>query len=353
VVLGVLLCAAIGASQTASTASAGAFDRAEEEEEDPLRFGLPMAMIDGGWSILTTAAWLAATRGWDAPYPYGVTGATAARVLYGTPWTFLIAGELALARALAGPRYGSLRRARAHFDWLAGVAVPSRCPAGAPLGAGGSGCGLGLGGMSAFMAEVRGGPVALDYRFDGGWLVGRVADDAQRTLAESVWVIEPAALVVRVELPLGDPLALELDAGVGLLFGMHNAHVHPRPEGVLQPSLAELSVRDAGIGPDLRFGAALFALDGRVALEGEAALAPLAGHHETAALTGLVVEPPGLPVWRSASAGVSALLPPIEPVRLSLRVWAAELSTRPLLALGHRALMLRFSVPLPLPADGT
>jgi hypothetical protein len=284
--------------------------------------------------MVITAGWAASTRTWEAPQPEGLLSIAAARVLYGSSWSLLLASEVAAARALTGPRWRGLTEAQLSIDWLVGFEVPGPCK---------SAC-IGLGGMNDVRVKLE---PWLEYGLGGGWIVGQVADDANRTLAESTWMLSPMRLVARTELELG-PISLQLGAGPMLAFGLHDAHLHPKSG---RGSLIELLVRDGGIGPGLRAEVRLRFFE-RVSLEAEAEAAVLLGASDSTPLEGLLDPAPGgLLSWRSASAGVGLWLPALDPIAVSLRLWLAELSTRALDRLGHRAVLLRFVVPLPLPGD--
>jgi hypothetical protein len=301
---------------------------------DPLEYGLPLSVLDGAWSIVLTASWAVAARNWDAPYPYGVTALAAVRTLYGTTGSVMLAGEVALARLLSGPDFEGISGAFYRIDWLGGWAVPA-CPR-APS----AGCGLGLGGFSELRATISRSVLPLEFGVFGGWMMGRVDDDSRRTLAESSWVLSPARILARFEGRLG-PISGLLELGPGAFFGMHDLHEHPKPDSMLPRSLTEITVQDIGVGAGGILEASL-AFWRRFALEGQIEVAPLILGSASSG---------GVPLWRTVSLGLGLWPPIFEPLKMSLRLWAAELSDRSIGTLGHRAAMLRFELPVPLPDD--
>jgi hypothetical protein len=318
---------------------------------NPLRYAKWASLVDGAWSIILTAEWALSTREYDLPQPQGLIGLAAARILYGTTYSVLLAGEIALARILSGEDWSGLSHGVFLDNWLIGFDIPGRCGSGRARV--GGPCGLGLGSFGEIGATVYRGPVNIRTVLAGGWIEGRFDDDADRTLAESTWVQAP--LSVRAELPIAmGPMKLTLSSGPGIYWGMHNAHVHPHPDSTmdLHVPFFEIIVLHAGTGPGL-YGAVSLSFFDTVALVADADLAAfLLGITNDKAPS--VVAPldafrdRGLILWRRASAGLSVAL---DPLTISVRYYAVELSPGPLAKLGHKALAIGFEVPIELGSD--
>jgi hypothetical protein len=322
---------------------------AEAHRPNPLRYAKWAALVDGGWSIALTIGWAAAARSLDFPQPQGLLGIALARVLYGTTYSILLTGEIAIARLLSGEDWAGLSRGAFLDNWLVGFDVPGRCHAGRAKSA----CGLGLGSFGEVSATVVRGTIPIRVALAGGWIQGRFDDDGDRTLVESTWVQAPMS--VRAELPISiGPVKLSLNLGPGIYWGMHNAHVHPYASSSvdLGAPFYELIVLHAGAGPGV-YGAAALSFGDVLAIVADADLAAfvLGVTNEGAPAVVAPLDPfrdRGLIVWRRASAGLAFAL---DPLRISVRYYAVELSPGPIAKLGHRAFGIGFEVPIELGAD--
>jgi hypothetical protein len=302
-----------------------------------------LAALDSGWSLVLTFGWSAVAGLRSAPLDKALGGLVAARLLYGTSWSVLVTGEALVAYHLGGEAWGWLGEAWYVTDRTIALDVPAGCP-----NVGGGACGLGLGSAwSELRARIASTPLWLSV--GGGWVVGRHGRDAERTVAESTWVLSPLTAQAAVGEPPGHGFGARL--GGGVFFGVHNAHVHPRGAAAderLDVPVTEMVPLDAGIGagPRIELWASL---PGGVALELDVMLAPLLGaSHQGAepAIAPLDARPDGtLMSWRALSLGASV---PVDAsgTRLLLGYWVSELSTRPWLDVGHRAVTLRWQVPL-------
>jgi hypothetical protein len=316
------------------------------EEPDPLKYAKWAALIDGGFSIALTVGWMWSARQFEPPYPEGILGVTVARVLYGTSWSVLLATEVAIARLLAGPDWGGMSRGRFKNNWLFGFDVPGRCQNSRHAR-----CGAGLGSFGEISATVTEDPMRIRVALIGGWIQGRYDDDDRRTLIESTWVQAPVTVLGEQAIALG-PFDLRVTLGPGVYWGLHNAHVHRKQDFDLDTPVHELIVLHGGIGPGVHAEAAIVFFD-VVSLEADLDLAAmlLGGSNEDAPA---VVHPldafrdSGIVLWRRASAGLTLEDTVLFPLRLSLRLWAAELSPGPLDKLHHRALAIEFTVPIEL-----
>lgn len=304
-----------------------------------------IAAVEGTWSIMLQAGTLMTTRAWLGPYPRGLAAHVATRALYGTTWSVMLASETLLALTLSGGSFAWLAEAHYRADQLFGLNVPAGC---ASFGANG-GCGVGLGGFAGLHARLAGSPIWLEV--SGGWLQQRVGTDAQRTLGESTWVMTPIGVTAEGVLNRGGVLELRAVGGPHIQFGMHNAHVHPTALGdeTLSVPWTELMPLHAGLGPGARAEVRLV-LGQRVSLDLEGVFTPLllstTDEHPQAVLAPLgPTAGQGLPTWRRVSVGASYI---DRAVRVGLSFYAAELSGRPVTALGHQAIALRLDFPLGL-----
>ena len=322
-----------------------------EPDDEPglppaLRYAKWAALADGGWSLLMTAAWVASSRGWDAPQPQGLVGVLAARLLYGTSFSVLIGLEVALLRSIFGEDFDGLGGGRHRHHWMAGYQIPGGCPDTPDWG-----CGFGLGGYSELSVRLERAPFPLELALTGGWLQGHHGTDPRRTLMESTWVVAP--LIARARLPVSlGPARLEAVFGPGIYAGLHAAHVHPTKAGAqsLQVPLHEMIVLQGGAGLGLHAKLSL-ELFGALWLEAEADLAPflLGGTQQNLPEVVQVLGPfdPGRRLWwRRASVGLGLSREVLEPLRIGVRHFAAELSERPLPQAGHRAWLVEIEVPL-------
>lgn len=308
---------------------------------DLLRTAPTIALFDGAWSVVTELDTLLTSRRWDAPYPDGLVAQVATRALYGTSWTGMLVLESFAASLASGGRFDWLAEAHYRTDWIFGVTAPA---CGAP--ATGGGCGAGVGSFGGLHVRPRGS--RFWFEVTGGWLEQRIANDAERTLEESSWVLTPLAVTYALEGSAG-PVALAGRIGPGAYFGMHSAHLHPTKLGeeTLDVPWHELYPLDAGVGLGGR--AELGVTVARtVRLSGSAVVAPLvAGTRRTrtspefAPLAGGA----GIPWWRALSVGLDVTAPSL-PVRFGASLFVAELSTRPPRELGHGGFMFRFDFPL-------
>lgn len=302
-----------------------------------------IAVFDGSWSLTLQASTLFTNRTWNAPYPKGLLAHEATRVLYGTTWTAMLGIESLVAVMASDGKFAWLGEATYRTDWVFGLSVPA-CPYTGAYG----GCGVGVGGFGGL--HVR--PLGSHWWFEvsGGWIQQRVANDENRTLAESAWIMTPLAAAYEVRAG-ENPVALRVRAGPGAYFGMHNAHVHPTELGApkLDVPWHEIFPLDAGLGPGARMEARLIFLE-RLSLDAEVVLAPLF-------IGGPTTSPPrevapldaprgGIPTWRYVGLGASWDRPDFMPMRVGLSFFGAELSGRPITKLGHQGVMLRFEFPL-------
>ncbi|MBK8013579.1 MAG: hypothetical protein IPK13_19775 [Deltaproteobacteria bacterium] len=330
--------------------------RSDASEPDPLRHVQWSAIVDGGWSILMTAAWAASARSWSAPHIKGVTGLISARVLYGTTWSVLVASEIALLRAVAGPSWSGLSHAEIRNVWWLGRSIPARCDEQDGT------CGLGLGGYSELSVRIFRGPVPFDLLMTGGWIQGHHSSSATGTLVESTWVQAP--LIGRGRVDVGEgPVTVSLALGLGVYYGMHNAHVHPRAETAENSPRVRVPFHEIiplhgglGLGVHARVSVALCKT---VSFDAGADIAPFVLRYETrrgpdsavAPILGSEADRGALLVWRLASIGITLDRRFLYPVRLGVHGFGLELSTRPTRRLGHRGLMVAFDVPFELETD--
>lgn len=338
-----------------STASAPDLDELETSETstapDPLRYAKYAAIVDGGWSVALTAAWGLGARSYDAPYPDGILAIGFARILYGTTWSILLTSEVALARVVAGSSWSGMSKGAFKNNWLYGFEVPGRC---GDRGSTGGVCGAGLGSFGEISALVS-SELPIRAALTGGWIQGRYYSDQQRTIIESTWIQSPIGVWYEPRFEAG-PLTLELSVGPGWWWGMHNAHVHPKPHVKLPPELEvpfyELIPLHYGTGPGVHGGVGIVFYDA-IALTADAELSffILGGSNYDARekVAPLVVfDARGLPIWRKASAGIRFTLDAIYPLVLSAKVVVCELSARGLDSLGHVAAGIQFEVPIEL-----
>lgn len=308
----------------------------------PLRHARWSALVDGGWSVLMTLSWMQSARIWRGPQPDGVLSLLAARVLYGTTNSVLLATELSLFTYLFEDDWGRLSHGRFRNEWWVGLATPSGCQ-----GSPDAQCGLGLGASSELTVRVDG---ELELAHLSGWVQGRLEADDARTVLESTWFQGP--FVARWVHTFGEgPVRLTTALGGGLFFGLRVAHARehgPRPEGAFP---IELIVLDGGLGVGVSSRARLEL--GSFELTLDVDLVPLFGASRARppARARPVFAESGVPVWRHFALGLG--FPPISgaPVRLSARVGVMELSARPLTQLGHWVSILAFEVPFVLEPD--
>jgi hypothetical protein len=300
------------------------------------------ATLTNTWSAPLSASWIASARLFAGPLDQAVSSFLVARVLNGTTWSLLLGLELATVRTLGGG-WGFLQRVDFTTDHRFGFGVPAGCVS--PWAT--RGCGLGLGGTDELRGHLRGSPWV--FTLTGGWIQGRVASDERRTVIESTWLFSPVAAQLEAGASFG-PLHASAALGPGLYFGMHTAHVHPESSkdrlGIPWHGLYPL---DGGIGLGLRADATL-TIARVIALSGTVIVAPMLGRSIPA------IDPIAAPVrssagesflsWRTASVGASVELPGTQGIRLGLRYWVGELSSRPLPKAGHQAISLRWEVPL-------
>jgi hypothetical protein len=338
---GLIALAALGGTMTSTGALHVGTNEIERDDQssDPLKHALWMATFEGVWSAALTVGWAVQARSLEKPQPESLAGLLAARVLYGTSWSWLLVAETTIAYWLTGPEFRGLSDVSLTTDWLIGVHVPANCP---------EPCGFGLGGYSQLRARIAGPPEgALVFALSGGWIQGRVADAPDSTVIQSTWIQSPASLRSQLGFEMG-PVLLELEAGPGVYYGMNNAHVHPKSSAVSAPwhQFVPLSW---GLGPGAYFGARLSLLDA-VFVAGEFELASLLAGGSAGDLprhlASFAGSPVGSPMWRRTSVGVGLTPTELAPIAVSVRWWMAELSTRPLSSLGHHALLLRFQVPV-------
>lgn len=321
-------------------------DRPEYERRltpKPLRHARWAALVNGGWSALTTASWIYSARLWDTPQPDGLLSLVAARVLYGTTNSVLLAGELSLFTWLFSDDWHRLSHGRFHNEWWVGLATPTGCSGDV------AGCGFGLGGSSELTVRIDG---ELELAFLSGWIQGRVEDDETRTVLESTWFQGP--FVARWVQTYGrGPVRLTTSVGGGVFFGLRMAHGHPkggaRPDGA---SPLELSVLDGGAG--LGFSSRVrLELPGGIDLSLDLDLVPLFGHARAATPSRVrpLLAASGTPIYRRLSFGIGFPKFSDAPVRLSARFATMELSARPLAQTGHWMGILAFDVPFVLEPD--
>lgn len=344
-----------GRQQVDTSSAANALDRIErarprpkpeaQAQPEPLRHAKWSAIVDGGWSILMTAAWALSARSWSAPHLQGITGLVSARVLYGTTWSVLVASEISLLRALAGPSWSGLSHAEIRNVWWLGRTIPASC------GGWDGACGLGLGGYSELSVRVLDGPVPIEVLMTGGWIQGHHSTSPTRTLVESTWVQAP--LIGRARFELKGHATLSLALGAGVYYGMHNAHAHPRAKASTEVRVPfhEIVPLDAGLGLGVHARLRLTLWD-LLSLESAVDLSPFllsykARHVPSEVVPILASEPQrgAALVWRQGSIGLTLDRRFLYPVRLGVHAFGLELSTRPIRSLGHRGLMIAFDVP--------
>ncbi len=306
--------------------------------------GVPaIAALEGAWSMVLELDTLLTSRRWDAPYPEGLVAQAATRLLYGSGWTVMLGLETAIALAASGGHLDWVGDARYVSDWMIGTTTPT-CPTPGT----GAGCGAGVGGFVG--VHVRPKRSAFWYEVSAGWLEQRVANDAERTLEESFWVLSPLTVTYGPHAAAG-PIALDARIGPGAYFGMHSAHLHPTSEGVragVDVPWTELYPLDVGVGLGGRAELDL-TVARRLCFEARYVLAPLvAGTRHprmTPKLEPLAKAPDGILWWRAFSVGVTADNRHA-PFRLGASLFFAELSTRPPNELGHAGFMLHFDYSL-------
>ncbi len=336
----------------AASALAHAQPRAPQPAPDPreaLRDGDDLvaqapvaATLSNTWSAPLSVSWVLSGRLFSGPIAQSVSSFVVARVLNGTTWSVLLGLELAAIRRL-GKGWGWLEEVSFNINQLVGVGVPAGCSSATEA----RGCGLGLGGNDELRGRLRGTPWV--FSLTGGWIQGRVIADEKRTVMESTWLFSPIAAQIEGVLARG-PLRARGAIGPGLYFGMHAAHVHPESAkdklGVPWHGLYPL---DGGVGVGLRADASLTI--GRVfSLGGTLIVAPMLGRSlpdiDPVAAPVRSSAGSGLLSWRAASLGATVELPGTRGTRIGLRYWAGELSSRPLPNAGHRAIALRWEIPL-------
>jgi hypothetical protein len=346
---------AVGASVGLAASSVIAADQASAPAPrsvwDDLRTGRDLldlvpevAVIEGSQSLLLQAATMATNQSLRGPTLRGALAHQTTRILYGTSWTAMLAGESLFAMLVSGGSLAWIGEAHWRSDMLFGYGVPSRC--GSPGDQGGCGVGLGsLGGMYLRLADSK-----WWLEVSGGWVQQRVSNDATRTLAESTWIMTPLGVAREVVLGAGGPFELRALGGPGLHFGMHNAHVHPTLAGddQVSSSWTEMVPLHAGMGPGARAELRL-AIAQRLSLETEWVVAPLLLSRTETNLPS-VLRPyadasTGLPTFRKLSLGASYMDRSV-PMRVGLAWLGMEMSGRPITDLGHQAVMLRFDFPL-------
>jgi hypothetical protein len=313
------------------------------------RLALP-AVLESAWSFTLNLGTELTSRGWDAPYPWGILGQYTTRILYGTTWTVMVGIE-AVALILAhGGEFDWLAGATYRTEWLFAADAPA-CPQPGAYG----GCGVGLGGFSFAQIRPRGGK--LWYESGGGWIQQRILNDQLRTVNESAWVLTPLTVLRPFATDRSRDLALRVRAGAGLFFGMHAAHMHPTELGAetyQHRPWSEIYPLAAGIGPGPRLEGRLTVLR-HLTLDGDLVVAPfLAGgpssdvSHDVAPLD---APRHGLTVWRRVEAGIGWTDPGVVPFDIVVALFGAELSERSPFKIGYRGAMLRFDVPLRLAED--
>lgn len=300
--------------------------------------------LDGSWSLAMQVLTQLVKRTWSAPYPWGTIGQYSARILYGTSWTLMLGLESIALLAATDGTLSSIVDAGFRTDWLLGVDLPS-CPTPGAYG----GCGVGVGSMSFLSVRPRRSKWWLEA--GGGWLEQRVANDANRTLAESIWGLTPITALREVRAWSG-PVELRARAGPGVFFGAHQAHVHPTLRGWragIRPPWHEMYPLDAGLGPGARAE-----LDVRffehLSLDGELVVAPffLGGPttRREPEIAPLDFAREGTSVWRRLTAELGIVGSRSFPLKTSIAFSAMELSDRPVTRFGYRTVSLRFDIPL-------
>lgn len=306
----------------------------------PLKHAKWAALVDGGWSVLMTGAWVASARLWDRPQPQGLLNLLAVRVLYGTTHSVILASELALFRWLFEGQDHRLSKGNFHNEWWFGLGIPTNCSRSSAAA-----CGLGLGAASELSVVVD---QHLELALVGGWIQGHVEDRAEATVLESTWFEGPLVARRRDDFALG-PFALSTSVGGGLFFGLHVAQAHPHGANPPGASPLELSVLGGGVGVG---ASARLRLEGPLGfrLEADADLVPLFGQARAVAPARVapVQTEAGVPILRRFGLGLG--FPPVgaAPVRLSARIVTMELSARPLSRVGHWMAVLAFDVPFVL-----
>lgn len=307
------------------------------------------ALFDGIWTLNTHYATELTNRTWDAPYPWGTIGQYSTRLLYGTTWTFMVAGESLAVISAMGGTVEWIAEASYRVDWMVAIDAPA-CPRPGAFG----GCGMGVGDFAFIQVRPRGWKWWLEV--GGGWFQQRIKNDQYGTVAESAWAMTPVSATYELRTDPDKPVALRAFAGPGIYFGMHNGHFHQTLRGErekgLNPPWHEMYPLDAGIGPGgrLELRAIFFR---HVALEGELVMAPFVfggptGSRPSTDIAPLDFEREGTSVWRKLTAGISYDDPKNLSFKPVLGFWAAELSERPITKAGYRGVMLRFDVPLRL-----
>jgi len=306
----------------------------------PLKHAKWAALVDGGWSVLMTGAWIYSARLWDTPQPDGLLGLVAARVLFGTSHSLILSGQLALFTRLFEHDSERLSQGRFQNEWWVGLDVPADCAQSSDPG-----CGFGLGGASELSVLVD---QHLELALMGGWIQGRVQDSEAGTVLEATWFEGPLVARRLDRFEVG-PVRIETAMGGGLFLGLHVAQYHPRggrPEGA---SPLELSVLGGGLGPGFS-GRLRVSLPADFRVYAEADVVPLFGHSRAAAPQRLapLSSEAGVPIWRRFAIGLG--FPPIgdAPVRLSARLVTMELSARRWHQTGHWMASLGFEVPFVL-----
>lgn len=307
------------------------------------------ALLDGAWSLSLHVQTELTNRTWDAPYPWGSIGQYSTRLLYGATWTLMLAAESLAVIAAHGGRFDWLGAASWRSDWVLPLDAPA-CPRSGAWG----GCGIGIGGFSFLQVK----PVGMRWWFEagGGWIQQRILNDALRTVAESSWVLTPISSLYELSTDPDDAVALRLFAGPGVYFGMHAAHLHPTPRGaeLYDAPWHEMYPLDVGIGPGGRVEARV-AIMRHLTIEGDLVVAPflLGGPSSRVSRDVAPLDAPrdGLSVWRKVGAGIGWDDPRVLPFKPTLAFFGAELSERSMASVGYRGVMVRFDVPLKVPAE--
>lgn len=315
-----------------------------KEEADAFRYAKYAAFVDGIWSGIMTGAWGLSARTWQAPYPEAALAIVAARVLYGTTWTILVAANTALLRFITGDKWEGIQKGSLRNHWYIGFDIPAPCERG-----GGDTCGLGLGGYSEISVTLN----DLEVVMSGGWVQGRYDTDDRRTMMESTWVQSPLILRERLRADLG-PIGVETVLGGGIYAGMHNAHVHPRLDfrDAFDVPAHEIVVLHAGAGLGLHAKLALDLFD-VVTIDAELDLAPFylsVAPDRPDVVKELDRRKDGTVVWRRATVGIGTARG-VLPIRLALRLYGLELGPGPVEDVGHRGMIIQFETPFDLEED--
>lgn len=312
--------------------------------------GLPTAaLIDGTWSLALAFQAELPSRAWAPPYPWGTIGNYSTRILYGTAWTVAIGGEALAVLALTGAGLDGVAEATYRTDMIGTFDLPA-CPHPGARG----GCGVGVGGYSYLQVRPRGSHVVFEA--GGGFIQQRVLNDALRTVSESQLILSPVTALYSLETNPDGEVALRVRAGPGVFFGMHNGHVHPTPRGrdvYHDLPWHQMFPLDVGAGPGGR-------VEGRVAIhqhlvvEADLTMAPLVigGPESQVSAEVAPLDRPrhGVSVFRRIIAGVGWDDPNLLPFKPTLSFFATELSDRAIDRIGYQGLLLRFDVPLKVPA---